>query len=373
MELADLTGKRLPGIKTRSLQLLYLGAAWTAAVMALTVLSVLYVLDLYVGGELLLTLHSAVLLSLTLLFVPSMGLGLALLLLTFKERQFLPFLEKASGAMVAIGKPDSRENEARAVNAGPGAEHPLEGILGSAMWAGKLVPTVERMAAVARAVLVVLLLGIAYLFVVVVAGLMFGALTIILPALELAVLAAFPGPALLLFRRLSRDVDFYRYYSRRHRAISEAASVGPPPVPKGERPLDRFDTYLRSTTHLKKLMASEGANVDDGAAGPDISFSRLYSGNVEGASTGILVRLFPDMPGNEELDRFISGARAEGDKRGVALSRAVALVTADADRLDDSTYEHLLELGRTTRSGECALQMVMEVDGAYSMVPFVAG
>jgi len=373
LELADLTGRRLPGIKKRSLHLLLMGIAWSASVMALTVLSGLYLFDLYFEGELLMTMQAAVFLSLTLLFIPSMGLGLALVILTFKERQFLPFIEKASGAMVAIGTPDAQGNDTQAVNAGPGTDRPLEGILGSAMWAGKLVPTVERMAAVARAVLVVLLLGLAYLFVLVAAGLMFGTLTIILPALELAVLAAFPGPALLLFKRLSRDVEFYRYYSRRHRAISEAAAVGPPPVPEGERPLERFESYLRSTPQVKKLLASAGARVEDGPAGPDPPFSRIYTGKVEGASTGILVRLFPEMPGSGELDRFLGEARAAAEKRGVALSRAVALVTADADKLDDSTYEHLLEVGRNTKPGECALQMVLEVDGAYSMVPFVAG
>lgn len=372
MELADLTGQRLPAIKQRSQMLLLLGVAWSAVVMVMAIISAVYLLDLYLDGALRLTTEATVYISLTLLFVPSMGLGLALLLLTFKERQFLPFLEKASGAMMAIGKDSAEKDEEGASMAGAGAARSLDGILGSAMWAGKLVPTAERMAAVARAVLVVILLGLFYLLALVLLGVFLGTFTILLPAIELAVLAVFPWPAILLFKKLTRDLAFYHYYSRRHRAISEAAAVGPPPVPEGPSALKRFDRYLRSTPAVKALLATPGGGVEDAPDGPEVPYSLLYSGGRDGSRAGILVRLFPDMPDGARLDRFIDEARSLGKKRGIALSRAVALVAADADDIDDSLYEHILDIGRTTMPGECALQMVMEAGGAYSMVPYVA-
>ena len=96
--------------------------------------------------------------------------------------------------------------------------------------------------------------------------------------------------------------------------------------------------------------------------------ARLYSGR----GNGILVRVFGRVPDGAALDAFRTEAASLAQKRGMALSRAVALVAPGGPDIDDRTYDHIIGLGERTRPGECALQLVMEVDGTYSLVPFVA-
>jgi len=365
LELADQTGRRLPELSRRSRLLLVLGAAWSIAVMALAILTGLYLADLYVEGSLSLTTESLVLISLTLLFIPTIGLGLTMLMLAFKERQFLPFLEKTSGALAALeGKPAAEPDKGQARES-EGAGGPLAGILGEAIAIGKLVPTVERMAGVARAVLAVLLFGLGYLLVLVILGTVVGGLAVELLALQLAVFAFFVGPSILLFQGLSRDVAFYRYYSRRHRALSETAALGPPAVPAGRDHLERFDRYLRSGPHPP-------GKAEEGPGGPDPPFTRLYHGAGAGAGGAVVVKVFPAVPDREALDHLLAGAKDLGRAGRPAVSRAVALVAAEAVDLDDSLYEHIIELGRATPPGGCALQLAMEVDGTYSLVPYIA-
>jgi hypothetical protein len=226
------------------------------------------------------------------------------------------------------------------------------------------------MATVARAVMAILLFGLAYLMFLVPAGLLLGSFTISLMAAELAVFALFVGPAVALFGRLSRDLEFYRYYSRRHRALTEMAALGPPPMPAGQDPLARFDRFLRSVPVGKRLLAAPGSGIDDLPDGGP--YDRLYRGALDGAPSGIIVKVFRKMPTAALLDKFIADSRAVGTGKGPAISRAIALVAADVDDIDDALYEHIIELGKNTAPGETALQLVMEVGGAYSLVPYIA-
>lgn len=364
LELASLTGSRLPALKLRNSQLLFVGVCWSLAILVMAAFTGMFLWDLIESGEALQSLVVLGYAALTLLFIPSGAFGLTLMLLAVKERQFLPFLEKASGAMRALeGSPPE----------GPAAEgrgaardgSPLSGILGSAISIGSLVPTVERMAAVARGVLVMLIIGLVFLPALVGAGLFLGTFSIRLIAMELAVLAFFAIPAVALFRALGRDLQFYRYYSRRQAAITESAAAGPPPVPEGAGPMARFDRFLRGFPAVRAMLAAPGGRVEDSPDGAPAT--RLYLG----PGNAIVVRLFDRMPGIDELELYRSESSAMAQKRDIALSRAVALVAPGGADLDDSLYDHLIGLGERTRPGECALQLVMEVDGTYSMVPFV--
>jgi hypothetical protein len=221
------------------------------------------------------------------------------------------------------------------------------------------------MATVARGVLIMLLLGLVFLPALVVLGLLLGTFSVRLIAVELAVLSFFAIPAVVLFRALTRDLQFYRYYSRRHRAISEAAAVGPASVPEGADPMARFDRYLRDFPPVKAMLAAPGGKVEEVLDGSPST--RLYRGN----GTGLLVRLFDTVPDIAAVKVLLAEAEVLAKKRGLTLSRAVALVAPDGPDLDNDTYDHIIELGERTRPGDCALQLVMEVDGTYSMVPFV--
>ena len=364
LELASLTGSRLPALKLRNRQLLFVGVCWSLAILVMAAFTGMFLWDLIESGEALQSLVVLAYVSLTLLFIPSVAFGLTLILLAVKERQFLPFLEKASGAMSALegSPPEAQGTPGR----GPSRDgSPLSGILGSAISIGSLVPTAERMATVARGVLAMLLIGLVFLPALVGAGIFLGTFSVRLIAVELAVLAFFAVPSVALFRALGRDLHFYRYYSRRQRAMTEAAAVGPSPVPEGADPMARFDQYIRSVPLVNALLAAPGGKVEEGPDGAPAT--RLYLG----PGNGILVRLFDRMPGIEELDLHLAGSSALAKKRGIALSRAVALVAPGGRDLDDALYDHVIGLGERTRPGDCALQLVMEVDGTYSMVPFV--
>jgi hypothetical protein len=71
------------------------------------------------------------------------------------------------------------------------------------------------------------------------------------------------------------------------------------------------------------------------------------------------------------MEALLSEAVSLGERRGLLMSRAVAIVAPGGPDLDNATYDHLIGLGERTRPGGCALQLVMEVEGVYSMVPFV--
>ena len=367
LELAALAGGRLPALKLRSARLLSLGALWSLSVLFMAGLAMLYLWEAMESGEAPLSLAGLAYISLSLLFVPSAAFGLALLLLAAKERQFLPFLETASGALTALeGRPP----------AGPGPKggpvgnapdgSPLAGILGSAISVGRLVPTVERMAVVGRGVLILLILGLVALPVLAALGLWLGTFSATLVAMELVVLVVLAYPAASLYRDLTNDLRFYRYYSRRHRAITEAAAMGPAPLPEGPDPLARLDRHLRSVPAVKAMLAAPDGKVEEGPGGKPST--RLY----QGSGTGLLVRLFDRTPDAAALEAFLSEAGSLAQKRGLSMSRAVALVAPGGADIDDSLYEHVIGLGERTRPGGCALQLVMEVDGSYSMVPFVA-
>jgi hypothetical protein len=221
------------------------------------------------------------------------------------------------------------------------------------------------MAIVGRGALTLLILGLVSLPVLAALGLFLGTFPVTIVALELVVLVVLAYPAASIFRDLTDDLRFYRYYSRRHRAITEAAATGPAPVPEGADPMARFDRHVRSLPPVKAMLAAPDGRVEDGPEGARAT--RSYSGD----GTGMLVRLFDRMPDIAMLDGFLSESLAISKKRGIALSRAVALVAPGGADLDDRLYDHVIGLGERTRPGGCALQLVMEVDGTYSMVPFV--
>jgi len=364
LELASLAAGRLPGMKLRNARLISLGALWSATVILVAGLALWSLWDtLETGGRLLSTAGLAYI-SMTMLFMPSAGFGLALVFLAAKERQFLPFLEKASEAMNALeGRPPTGK---AAPGGGAGDGGPLAAILGSAISVGGLVPTAERMKTVARGVLVLIIVGLVFLPALAAAGLVLGTFPVALVSLELVVFVVVAFPALSLMGGVTADLNFYKYYSRRHRAIAAAAAFGTAPVPEGPDPLSRFDRHLRSLPGAGRMLDGPDARTEDLPG--DGMAARLYSGR----GNGILVRVFGRVPDGAALDAFRTEAASLAQKRGMALSRAVALVAPGGPDIDDRTYDHIIGLGERTRPGECALQLVMEVDGTYSLVPFVA-
>ena len=386
IELADLTEQRLPQLRKRSRSLLLFGASWTLGLVALATVTGLNLWDLLSAGSWPL-IELAKLVSLLVVLVPSIGLGITLTLLSLQETRFLPHLDASARAIGAlssrppgdfVGKAREKgTSEGKNGNTRPGARSdgaPIAGIVGSALKTGDLVTIVERMTSVARAVLYVVLLGLGYMVAVMFHGLLTGSYITLQLVLELLVFAVFVGPAFMLLAEVSRDQAFYRYYKRRHRALADVTALGVPPVPEGETHLERFDSFLKGAPGVRDMLAAKDgkAGVERNVGPDDFLFSRLYHGPVENEHTGILVKELERPPDIDMVHRLLDEAGMFGRERGLRISRVVALVTGDAEDVDDRVYEHIIEHGARTRPGECAIQLVMEVGGAYSMVPYVA-
>ena len=385
IELADVTEQRLPGLKRRNSQLTWFAGIWTVVVIVLALLVGALALTMVLDESW--DLYSIlVLFSAAVLLVPSTGLGMALMILAFQEKMFLPYLEQASRAVVAMGGPpshsdamagmpegetsDSERDEMAEERRLPGGS--IGGILGSAMWVGDLVPVAGRLTAIGRYVLAVILAGLTYLVAIAVIGLVTGLVFTYQLVAEIIVFAVFVSPAVLLFQALTRDLEFYQYYSRRHGALAEVSALGIPPVPEGKDHQERYGRFLRSLPYVDAMLRSPQGGVEKEPGRKGYHFSRLYHGMLGEEHVGILVKVFDKMPDREDLDLLLEEARTFGQKRGFVISRAVALVAADVDDVDDRLYDHIVELGRRTRPGDCALQLVMEVEGTYSMVPYVS-
>ena len=97
LELADLSARRLPALKLSSARLLSLGALLSSAAALMAALTIIQLVDAMQAGARLLSVAGLAYVSLCVLFLPSIGLGVALVVLAAKERQFLPFLEKEIG------------------------------------------------------------------------------------------------------------------------------------------------------------------------------------------------------------------------------------------------------------------------------------
>jgi len=377
IELADLTRKRLSGLKRRSRILSFFALSWTFAMIALIVNSGLFLLTWYLSSDPLSFWVTVTGLALFVFLLPSIGLGITLLILAVQERRFLPYLEQASMAMTALG-------EKPGINVGTGKglvkeddgkgpfDSSLAGILGSAMWIGKMVPTAGRMTTVGRAILGVILLGLGYLVFGTILGLITGEYVLLHVILQIIVFAVFIAPAVILFQWLSRDHDLYWYYSQRHQALEEVSSMGMPPVPKGKTHLKRFDKVLKANPILEELLASKGGGIEKDVGRKGYRFSKYYHGTLFNRSTGILVKVMERTPTSDELDHLREEAEIFAEREGDHISRVVALVTEDVEDINDEVYDHLIAQGRRTRPGECALQLVMEAEGLYSFVPYVA-
>jgi len=400
IELADLTEKWLPGLKRRSLHLSMLGLAWTIAMAALATVSgmVLWAIVRASGSYSLSDL--AIAMVTPIIIVPCLALGVILLLLAIQESRFLPHLDQSSKAMSALGgrpgkmperqkgtmgaKPDGKgkgKGDAEAAAAGKGEEKrrqgpALAGILGTSMQVGDLVPMVGRMTIVARAGLAMIIVGLAYFVGTAILLVMLGSFLLLQVILELAMFALFVGPVVLLYKDLTKDQQFYNYYTQRHRAVGEATAIGTPPVPEGPDHLARFDTFVKSMPGVAAMVGAPDGGVRKNVGRKDFRFERLYHGpSPRGPGyDAILVRSVPKIPTRDELDEMLAEAKALSGDEGIDIGRVVALVAADMgdSDIDDDVYEHIIEAGRKARRGECVVQLVMEVEGTYSLVPYVA-
>jgi hypothetical protein len=383
IELSDLAEQRVPSLKKRNNNLTHFSVIWTCVMMALTVATGYILFTMFLQGTLSNIWMNLLILAFAIILLPTVGLGIALVVMAFQERMFLPYLDQTSKAVVALEtlghhghNPDKGvDDEPEKDDLGDARRLPggsLGGILGSAMWVGDLVPVAGRLISVARTVISMMIAGLIYLVALAIIGVLSGIYIIPQLIAEIIVFGIFVGPALLMYQSLSRDMEFYQYYSRRHAALAEVASVGIPPVPEGKDHLERYMSFIKGLPAVKDLLSSPESGIEKEPGRKGFTFSRLVHGRVREEHKGIVIKVYDKVPDREELGLLVEEARAFGQRRGITIRLAVALIAANVEDLDDKVYDHVVEAGRRTRSGDVALQLVMEVEGTYSMVPYVA-
>jgi hypothetical protein len=176
---------------------------------------------------------------------------------------------------------------------------------------------------------------------------------------------AFLSISVLLLIETNR---FVQYFKARIRALEVFEAQGPVPVPMGETPLDRLAVLMQVTGIADDQ--ERGPGTLKGTSGNDHSFD-LVMGDV---GDRVLVRKYGSIPGIEELRDFRAAAEDVARKDGALPLRIVALVDVEIDDLDveEIVYDFLMEhpimddLGERARS----LQIVAEVEGHYSVLPF---
>ncbi len=300
-----------------------------------------------------------------------LALGIADLLFAYQMRKFFALMRARYGILEAsrLGEPDhhqaSRQDISRAEDESR-VKNPARSLLGLAREAEGEIPQVDNLLKYCTAftfMLAVIMLGSAGLTV------LGGSFVPEEQWTELAALhlmsMVFLGVSVLLLMETNR---FVQYFVARTRALEVFEAQGPVPVPPGETPLDRLAVCMLATGMADDLEGGPGTL--KGASGNDHSFD-LVLGD---AGDRVLVRRYGSIPGIEELRDLRAAAEDVAKKDGALPLRIVALVGVEIDDLDveEIVYDFLMEhpimddLGERARS----LQIVAEVEGHYSVLPF---
>lgn len=300
-----------------------------------------------------------------------LALGIADLLFAYQMRKFFAMMRARYGILEAsrVGGTDhhqaSRQDISRAEDESR-VDDPARSLLGLAREAEGEIPQVDNL----------LKYCTAFTFMLAVIMLALAALTVLggsfapedswrdLAALHLMSMV-FLGVSVLLLIETNR---FVQYYTARVRALEVFEAQGPVPVPQGGTHLERLAVCMVATGMTDDL--EEGPGALKGASGDHHSFD-LVLGD---AGDRVLVRKYGNVPGIEDLRDLRAAAEDVARKDRALPIRIVALVGVDIDDLDveEIVYEFLMEhpimddLGERARS----LQIVAEVEGHYSVLPF---
>jgi hypothetical protein len=163
---------------------------------------------------------------------------------------------------------------------------------------------------------------------------------------------------------------FLLYFVTRVEALEAFEAQGPVPVPGGDSALDRFRHCLLMTHPARS--PDEGPGELEGASGMAHTFGAVMGG----LGSRVLVRTYDHVPRIEDVKELWHAADDVARRDGRLPRRVVALVTADLDELDvdDIVYDFLMEHPLEDKRGERvrSLQIVAEVEGRYSVLPFTA-
>jgi hypothetical protein len=307
----------------------------------------------------------------TIFFVISLALGLAVVLFQGMMRRFFALMRArystiASGGM---GMPSVRKADRKRADIDEEARQlrdPARTLLGLAKEAEEEFPQVDDLLKYSTvftmllAVMSLVAAGLSLFEASLVPEQLYEAMTVLHVAGTLVL--AF---AVLLLVETQRFVD---YFIARVAALETFESQGPMPVPEGASALERFAGCMLARHGVEGRKGPAERIV--GASGEEHSFDMTMGGPKE----RVLVRTFDKVPGIQDVRDLRNAAEDVARRDGKLPLRVVALVKEEVDDLDvdDVVYDYLMEHPILDERGEWArsLQIVAEVEGYYSVLPF---
>ena len=263
-----------------------------------------------------------------------------------------------------------------------GIEDPISALFDLSDRAAAMGPVVRRLYRYTAAILVA---WIAIMAVVIVVGL--GA------AGWLSVLALIGLAAGVIALGLLRQTDrFFREFGRRYRWIQLVREAEPvTKVPEGRTPVERLGRYLtQSNPSVAAAVAADAGalryHVAHGSARAPVSFDLVLARpagrfarwlGMGDPGFAVLVRLGPERPGLEDLQRFEAEVRTAAPSLPGVPRRAI-LLRSGATELPEAVYEfavgHPVTASWGRRRERLALEVITErPDGTYDFVPHVVG
>jgi hypothetical protein len=307
----------------------------------------------------------------TAFFVIALSLGIAVVLFMGMMRRFFSLMRARYGTIAGggmgrmnrrkLGRRDAQiEQEAGMVT------NPAGMLLGLAKEAEEEVPQVEDL----------LKYGMIFTLLLAMLSLLAAGLTLVgathVPAVDqdittlVHVISCIILALAVLFQ--VEGQRFVTHFINRVSALEAFEAQGPVPVPEGKDALDRFAASAMVADLVKD---GEGAPEDlAGASGQKYKFDEVIGGPGE----RVLVRTFDGFPTIDQVRDLRTAAEDVSHKDGELPIRVVALVDKGVDDLDmdDMVYDYLMEHPVLDDTGERArsLQIVFEVEGYYSVLPF---
>jgi hypothetical protein len=307
----------------------------------------------------------------TAFFVITLALGIGVLLFMGILRRYLSLMRARYGTIAGggMGRPDRRRKRAKDAGIEEEAEmvqDPARTLLGLAKEAEEEVPQVDDLLMYSTvfthllALMSLLAAGLSFVGISHVPSESLFSVTLV-HALSCVFLAF----AVLLLVEAQR---FVHHFLARVSALEAFEAQGPIPVPQGKDVLDRFAACSMARDLDGEADRTSGNLV--GASGRKYPFDMV----MEGSGGKVLVRTYGGVPTIDQVRDLRTAAEDVAHKEGELPLRVVALVKKGIDDLDvdDIVYDYLMEHPIHDDAGERArsLQIVFEVEGFYSVLPF---
>ena len=307
----------------------------------------------------------------SMFMVIALALGTGIILFMGMMRRFFALLRARYGTIAGpgMGRPPrtaSGRDVARAEKEAGLVRDPARALLGLAREAEEEVPQVDLL----------LKYSTAFTMMLVMMGLFAAGLTVVgithVPEEARVWVMAFhlvsSGILIATFLLLVEAQRFVRWFIRRVEALEAFEAQGPMPVPAGQDALERLEGSALVAGLVER--SERPAGELKGASGDVHSFDLVMGGRGE----RVLVRTFEAVPRIDQVRELRMAAEDVANREGDLPLRVVALVTGDLDDLDvdEAVYDYLMEHPILNGAEDRArsLQIVAEVEGYYSVLPF---